>query len=82
MPLLWGKSPCAGGPDSLAGITGDEPRMLWMSIPCSTEYYSYLQTALGEALTDLTPVMQMDHIGRIHLVADIHMAEFVRRRGR
>ena len=75
-----GGSPCGGGTDTISQITGGPSQNHWMCMSCSTEYYSYTQSALESISRDLTPEQQFARIKKVGADADVHMTAFLKRR--
>ncbi len=51
-----------------------------MCMPCSTEYYAYLQSVIGAIQKDLTPDRQIEEVRKADVLTESHMVEFVKRR--
>jgi hypothetical protein len=75
-----GSQPCAGGTDMLALITGVQ-KSKYMCMPCSTEYYRFIQRQLSPDASGLSRQEQLTVIRKLVDEADAHMKQWVSERG-
>jgi len=78
--VYCGGSPCSGGFDTLAQLTGATTRHRWLCMSCSPEYYAFMQAAFGGISDGLTSSAQLEELRKLGVATDEHMRDFVRRR--
>jgi protein-arginine kinase activator protein McsA len=75
-----GGQPCTGGTDLLAMITG-EPRMMFMCVSCSTEFYRFMQEQAQRIPQGSSRQEQLAAIPALQDEVDRHMKQWVSRSG-
>ncbi len=75
-----GGQPCVWGTDFLATVSGTQPTK-FMCVPCTEEYYRYVQQKLGRLAADASQEEQLTALRRLQTEADGHLRRWVSERG-
>jgi hypothetical protein len=78
--VYCGGSPCSGGIDTIAQLTGGTTYYRWLCLSCSPEYYAFMQAAFGGISEGLPHTAQLEEMCKIGVAIDQHMRSFVRSR--
>ena len=75
-----GGSPCSGGTDSLANLTGGSSLNRWMCFSCAPEYYATMQLELAKVPDESAAEDQLVEMKNALKRVEAHMRQYVRRR--